>query len=266
MIHAPATVMRDVVVLFGPALPGRDLVERALQAILPPVTRIIVDTLATASERRALAQGVTAADGRIAFVEWTCPPKEAERELYHHYAAIPDRYAEQRWQAYRDDAAIREAPRGEVAPVFHVRAGEPIEPALAGVRAWAGPAISPPPRSPRRVLVVEDDPGQRVLIEEALLELGCVVDTAATAEDALALLRASRFDLVIADHGLPGASGADLARALTALGDNVHVAIVTAQPDRAMAALGRRPVDVILQKPIGIVDLIHLIDGVPGRA
>ena len=76
---------------------------------------------------------------------------------------------------------------------------------------------------------------------------------------ALAVATASPIDLVVADHGLPGASGADLTRALRSIRPDLHVAIVTGQPDQALAALGNRPVDVVLAKPVGIVDLIHLI-------
>ena len=253
--------MSAIVVLFGPALPGRDAVEHALKLSLPSGTRVIVDDFPTARERRALARGLALTGQRVAYVSWTCPASEAEREIYHHFSAIAGRYADARWTAFVADASAREPPRGEVEPVFALEAGQPRPESLAPIVAWVG-AGAPPKRTPRRVLVVEDDPGQRVLLEEALLELGCDVVTCVTAEEALALVGAERFDLVVADHGLPGASGSDLVRALTRIQPELHVAILTGQPDRAIDELGGRRVDVVLAKPVGIVDLIHLVDDV----
>lgn len=66
------------------------------------------------------------------------------------------------------------------------------------------------------VLVVEDDPGVRMLIVEVLHRLGHQVSEAADGQAALPLLqRLRRLDLLISDVGLPGLNGrqlADLAR------------------------------------------------------
>jgi CheY-like chemotaxis protein len=248
----------SVVVLFGPALPGRQVLESKLRHAMPIGVSVAVDELPTVRERRAFARGLAAAGARAAFVEWSCSAREAEQEIFHHYAAIAPRYADQRWRTFRDDLAEREPARHEVAPLLHARAGDPGDDLVATLLGWAGPGEPRAPR-PRRVLIVEDDPGQRVLLEEALIELGCEVLTAATAEDALAIATAEPVDLVVADHGLPGASGADLTRALRSIRPDLHVAIVTGQPEQALAALGDRTVDVVLAKPVGIVDLIHLI-------
>jgi CheY-like chemotaxis protein len=61
--------------------------------------------------------------------------------------------------------------------------------------------------SGRHVLVVEDDDQARALLEGVLSSRGDTVTAVRTAEDGLDRMRVDAFDLVIADHGLPGRSG-----------------------------------------------------------
>ena len=63
-----------------------------------------------------------------------------------------------------------------------------------------------------RVLVVEDEPDVRMLVEDVLRELGYHVDVAADGAAALPfLLSNDRLDLLISDVGLPGMNGRQLA-------------------------------------------------------
>jgi DNA-binding response OmpR family regulator len=59
-----------------------------------------------------------------------------------------------------------------------------------------------------RILVVEDSDDFRTLLELTLQDAGYVVDSAACSEDAIPLLAASPYDLVVTDYALPGHSGA----------------------------------------------------------
>jgi CheY-like chemotaxis protein len=67
-----------------------------------------------------------------------------------------------------------------------------------------------------RILVVEDNPGDVVLIREAFSECGraCQLAVAENSEAALELLRSQTFDLVISDMGIRKGEGADLIRAI----------------------------------------------------
>ncbi|MCH2242514.1 MAG: response regulator, partial [Aquabacterium sp.] len=80
----------------------------------------------------------------------------------------------------------------------------------------AAQAPAPAAQVTQSVLVVEDDPGVRMLIVEVLHRLGHQVSEAADGQAALPLLqRLRRLDLLISDVGLPGLNGrqlADLAR------------------------------------------------------
>ncbi|WP_051071645.1 sigma 54-interacting transcriptional regulator [Azoarcus sp. KH32C] len=62
-------------------------------------------------------------------------------------------------------------------------------------------------RGRSRILLIDDDPGLLRLLSKRLREHGYEIDTAASAEEALARLATERFDLVISDVRLPGSDG-----------------------------------------------------------
>ena len=61
-----------------------------------------------------------------------------------------------------------------------------------------------------RLLLVEDNERFAVLLKRGLAAAGFVVDLLPTAEDATAALRASRFEIVVLNLGLPDADGLDV--------------------------------------------------------
>ncbi|HEX2673470.1 MAG TPA: response regulator [Polyangiaceae bacterium] len=62
-----------------------------------------------------------------------------------------------------------------------------------------------------KILLVEDDQDSREMLAELLTQLGCAVRSAATGEEALALV-VERPDVVIIDVGLPDLPGSEVAR------------------------------------------------------
>ena len=73
--------------------------------------------------------------------------------------------------------------------------------------------------SPLRVLLVEDEGGVALLIEDMLEELGCqVVASVAHLARAYEAARSLRLDLAVLDVNLRGQSSFDLARTLGELG------------------------------------------------
>lgn len=249
-----------VVVLFGPPLPGRDVLERLLERELPGGTRILTGDFATRRERVAIRHALAAAGARAVFVARECSEPEAQTEIYRHYAGMPTRYADRRWSAFVEDLLEREPAADEVEPLVIVRPGDALDAIVRDVRARVGPGEPPPPVA-RRVLVVDDDLVQRELMADVLGALGCVVTTASSAEDAIELVREHPPDLVVTDHSMPGMTGVELAAALTAVQPGLRVAIVTGYPDEALDVLPRDAgVDLVLAKPVGIADLVHLVD------
>lgn len=104
------------------------------------------------------------------------------------------------------------------------------------------------------VVIVEDDPDAREALK-ALVELdGYRVQTAASAEQARAIIAQHPPLCVILDLGLPGESGIDLAQSLRAtLGNTLVVIAVTGSvaPEDQLAAEAAG-VDYLLHKPLDI--------------
>jgi two-component system cell cycle response regulator DivK len=67
-----------------------------------------------------------------------------------------------------------------------------------------------------RILVIEDDAAIREMLVRRLQLRGYTVEQAVDGESGLAMIRAAPPDVVLLDHGLPGMSGWDVARALRA--------------------------------------------------
>ena len=63
----------------------------------------------------------------------------------------------------------------------------------------------------KNILLVEDDPDVRPLMEHALLEAGYGVDVAMGVAQARALLTIGSYDLVLTDGRLPDGSGIEIA-------------------------------------------------------
>src|SRR5258708_29339656 len=76
------------------------------------------------------------------------------------------------------------------------------------------------------VLVVDDDPGARLLVGSALEVAGCRVVTAADGKSAIAEFQAHPADCVLLDVVMPGMSGFDVCRELRASPSSRHVPIL----------------------------------------
>ena len=105
--------------------------------------------------------------------------------------------------------------------------------------------------TPRRLLVIDDDPIYRTAIAHLLQRLGHMVDVAENGFAGLALLGRQAADLVFTDLMMPGLTGWDVARLAKAMHPRLPVVLVTAAahtiaPDQPQ----RTWVDAILPKPL----------------
>src|ERR1700744_1262798 len=85
--------------------------------------------------------------------------------------------------------------------------------------------VDNPPRT-ATVLVVDDDPGARLLVSSALEVAGFQVITAADGRSAIDKFQAHPADCVVLDVVMPGMSGFDVCRELRALPSSRHVPIL----------------------------------------
>ena len=78
-----------------------------------------------------------------------------------------------------------------------------------------------------RIIVVEDDESVRLLVLEALRDLGYSPVEAGNADEALLRLKTMRFDLLISDVGLPGTNGRQLAEMAREMTPDMKVLFMT---------------------------------------
>lgn len=107
-----------------------------------------------------------------------------------------------------------------------------------------------------KILVVDDDPGVRELVEDFLRSRGYEVDTAADGEAALEKIARQTPDLLLLDLMMPGINGMDVLRQLPPSARDLPVIVVTAVTEEEVgrAALRSGAIDYVT-KPI---DLAYL--------
>lgn len=100
-----------------------------------------------------------------------------------------------------------------------------------------------------RVLVADDEPNARRILEILLRRLGCEVFSAADGKAALAILRETPMDLLITDLNMPGMGGLELLAALRSDGHTLPVIVVTAYGtvENAVAAMKQGAFDFIIR-------------------
>jgi DNA-binding response OmpR family regulator len=118
-----------------------------------------------------------------------------------------------------------------------------------------------------RVLIVEDDPELRVVLDRGLAEEGFETDTASTGAKALECVATSAPDLLVVDIGLPDTDGRDLCQALRARGFQQPVLFLTARdalPDRlaGFEAGG----DDYITKPFAFAEVVARLQALARRA
>src|SRR2546425_12811347 len=88
----------------------------------------------------------------------------------------------------------------------------------------------------RRILIVDDDSGQRSLLDSFLRSQGFETAPVASGEAALELLRAQEFSMMISDVRMPGMSGLETLRQARQEHAVLPVLLVTAYADIRQAA------------------------------
>jgi DNA-binding response OmpR family regulator len=111
-----------------------------------------------------------------------------------------------------------------------------------------------------RVMVVDDNASILKFLCAAFGAHDCAVAQAGTAEEALELLRAQSFDLVVSDIKMPGLSGLDLLRAVKRRQPGTPVALITGAPSVTSAVFGlRHGAYDYLPKPFSVKEIQELI-------
>lgn len=117
----------------------------------------------------------------------------------------------------------------------------------------------------RQILVVDDEPRIREVVQYALEREGCRVYLAATVREAEATLERETIDLVVLDVMLPDSSGLDLCRRLRAA-HQTPVLFLSARGEEIDRVIGLEVgADDYLGKPFGTRELVARIKAVLRR-
>ena len=111
-----------------------------------------------------------------------------------------------------------------------------------------------------RILIVDDDPGQRSLLNSFLHSQGFETALAESGERALEMLRAGKFAMMISDVRMPGLSGLETLRLARQAHVTLPVLLVTAFTDiRDPVAAMRDGAVNYLPKPIDLDELLNSV-------
>src|SRR5512138_2085604 len=118
-----------------------------------------------------------------------------------------------------------------------------------------------------RILIVDDDPGQRSLLDSFLRSQGFETVLATSGEQALEKLRGQDFSLLISDVRMPGISGLETLRRARQEQAVLPVLLVTAFADirEAVGAMRDGAVNY-LAKPIDLDELLAVVQQALGIA
>jgi len=116
------------------------------------------------------------------------------------------------------------------------------------------------PARERLVLVVDDEPDIRELLELTLAKMGLGVVAVGSIAEAREQLKLNRFELCLTDMRLPDGEGLDLVRHIGGLDNDLPVAVITAHgsAENAVAALKAGAFDYV-SKPVGLEQLRALV-------
>ncbi|HUR59824.1 MAG TPA: response regulator [Opitutaceae bacterium] len=137
-------------------------------------------------------------------------------------------------------------------------------------------AVSPAARRKPRLLIVEDEPDLRVLIQFAArrAEVFSTICTAEDGEMALEMIQAGVRgeradmppDIVFTDYNMPRLNGLELAEQLRATADTAEIAVAlftAAQSPADRAAARRAGCCANFRKPAGLVELTSMLKSLP---
>ena len=110
------------------------------------------------------------------------------------------------------------------------------------------------------VLVVDDEPDIRELLELTLVKMGLDVESVGSIAEAKERLKSDRYDLCLTDMRLADGQGLELVRHIAGLGVDLPVAVITAHgsTENAVAALKAGAFDYV-SKPVGLEQLRALV-------
>ncbi len=129
--------------------------------------------------------------------------------------------------------------------------------------------VSPPPRSPARALIVDDDANMSFMVEAMLEIMGLAADIAGNGRIASEMATPGRYAVILMDIEMPEMDGLDATKAIRAAEDTTPVPIIgmTGHTIDGIRHLGRiAGMDDMITKPFLIATLHAKLRAVCGDA
>lgn len=120
---------------------------------------------------------------------------------------------------------------------------------------------------PRRILIIDDEPGIRSLLADALRLEGCAVTTVRSGNEALTILRKMTFDVIISDIRMNDGNGIEFLSKFCRRQDGVmQVIMISGFSDYSETEVLHRGADHFVAKPFELEALVELaLNGQPGH-
>jgi DNA-binding response OmpR family regulator len=114
-------------------------------------------------------------------------------------------------------------------------------------------------KDPRRILVVDDDPGIGLMLTKALARHGFVVDAATSADEALEKSESTTYDAALVDLVMPGRDGKDLAETLRRRFPGLPIGLLTGYSHSPLIPAFEKSGMAVFKKPVLIEELVDFL-------
>jgi len=111
-----------------------------------------------------------------------------------------------------------------------------------------------------RILLAEDDTSMREYLQRSLTRVGYDVDAVGCGTEAIPLLEAGRYDLLLTDIVMPEMDGIELAQKASAIDAAIKVMFITGFAAVALQSGRTTPEAKLLSKPFHLKDLVAEVD------
>ena len=120
---------------------------------------------------------------------------------------------------------------------------------------------------PTSILIVDDEPTLRMVLQKCLSASGFAAEEARSGEEALAAIRQRPFDLVLLDLDMPGLGGAEACREISNVAPQTGIVIMSVRDglNDVVDTLAAGADDYVT-KPFGFRELVARLQAVHRRA
>lgn len=124
------------------------------------------------------------------------------------------------------------------------------------------PLTEPSPKAGRharwKILLIDDDPAIRQLLNRLLTEEGYIVVSAANGFEAIEMTNSTQFDLVLLDLNMPLLDGWDTFQEISKKNPLMPFIVITARPNQLFPAVASGT-GALLEKPLDFLKLFSTI-------